>query len=283
MPSVPPTIQGYLTYPGYKTPGHDALVNQINSHRFCPPQDFAICSHQTMSVAIDSGSAYDVGYSTADVVNAWRTSRLEFIKIDRNDQGVRDFLPQTEQDPVVLSLSSARALAPMGQSDLDDSLDALSKALLGVAICLRPTEQEDEKESTEEGDKDRDKDKDKKKEKKPTIIGTMCLGWGGINSRNAHHRSAHMGIVLGKPYQNKGYGREAINWMVDWAFKHAGLHTVCMIAASYNQRGIHLYRDIGFRLEGRRREVCYFNRAWHDELDFGMTEHEWERLRGISS
>jgi RimJ/RimL family protein N-acetyltransferase len=147
----------------------------------------------------------------------------------------------------------------------------MSKALLGVAICLRPSEEE-EKQQEPSSEK-----------KKPTIIGTMCLGWGGISPRTAHHRSAHMGIVLAKPYQNKGYGREAINWMLDWAFKHAGLHTVCMIAASFNQRGIHLYQDIGFRLEGRRKEVCYFNRGWYDELDFGMTEHEWEKLRGLSS
>ncbi|OAQ68943.1 GCN5-related N-acetyltransferase (GNAT) domain-containing protein [Pochonia chlamydosporia 170] len=221
-----------------------------------------------MSSKIDASSSYSVDYSTTDVVNAWRTPRLEFIKIDKNDPNIREFLPQTEQDPVVLSLASSRFLAPNSQADLDDSLDFFTKALLGVAICLRPTEEEQETSP---------------EKKKPTIIGTMCLGWGGLNPRNAHNRSAHMGIVLAKPYQNKGYGREAINWMVDWAFKHAGLHTVCMIAASYNQRGIHLYQDIGFRLEGRRKEVCYFNRGWYDELDFGMTEHEWEKLRGISS
>ncbi|EFY98236.1 acetyltransferase (GNAT) domain protein [Metarhizium robertsii] len=227
-----------------------------------------------MPVTIDSSSTYAVDYSTADVVNAWRTARLEFIKIDKSDQNIKEFLPQTEQDPVVLSLASSQVLAPAGQSDLDERFDALSKSLLGVAICLGPSEREDQQPPSE---------KDKKGKEKPTIIGTMCLGWGGISPQNAHHRSAHMGIVIGKAYQNKGYGREAINWMVDWAFKHAGLHTVCMVAVSYNQRGIHLYQDIGFRLEGRRREVCYFNRAWHDELDFGMTEHEWEKLRGASS
>lgn len=229
-----------------------------------------------MSGTIDSSCSYNVDYSALEVVDAWRTPRLEFIKIDKGDQNIREFLPQVEQDPVVLSLASSRVLAPNGQKDLDDGMELMSKALLGVAICLRPSEEEQKAETSE-------KDADAAQKKKPTIIGTMCLGWGGINPRTAHHRSAHMGIVLAKPYQNKGYGREAINWMVDWAFEHAGLHTLCMIAASYNQRGIHLYQDIGFRLEGRRKEVCYFNRGWYDELDFGMTEHEWEKLRGISS
>lgn len=218
-----------------------------------------------------------VDYSATDIVDAWRTQRLEFIKIDQSNQDIREALPQTEQDPVVLSLASSRALRPIGEKDLDDQLAAMSNALLGVAICLRPPEGEGEGEDKPHASHASPKPH---KGRKPTIIGTMCIGWGGVDPRTAHHRSAHMGIVLARAYQNKGYGREAINWMLDWAFMHAGLHTVCMVAASYNQRGIHLYQDIGFRLEGRRKETIYFNRGWHDELDFGMTENDWERLRG---
>ncbi|KAK2590816.1 hypothetical protein QQS21_011503 [Conoideocrella luteorostrata] len=222
-----------------------------------------------MSTTIDTGSPYNVDYSTTEVVNVWRTKRLEFINIDESDENIREFLPQVDQDPVVVSLVSPRLLGPQGKKALDDGMASRSKSLLGVAICLRPDEKEEESYSP-------------KVNKKPTIIGTMCLAWGGINPSEAHHRSAHIGIGLGKAYQSKGYGREAINWIVDWAFMYAGLHKLGMIAASYNQRGIHLYQSIGFKLEGRRREVIYFNRGWYDELDFGMTEGDWEELRGIS-
>ncbi|KAG6138200.1 hypothetical protein E4U38_000593 [Claviceps purpurea] len=239
-----------------------------------------------MSALIDSTTPCEVDYSTFHVVNAWRTERLEFIKIDENNEAIKAFLPQVEQDPVVLALASSQVLGPRGEEDMQVHLKAWSNALLGVAICLREgvdgggnapvgvdgmtTNQDDD-------------GKTKRAIQKNTIVGTMCLRGGSTNAQTAQHRTAQMGISFGKQYQGKGYGREAINWMVDWAFRHAGLHTVSLAAASYNPRGIHLYQSMGFRLQGRKKETIYFNRAWYDELDFGMTEWEWEELRGLAS
>ncbi|KAG5986537.1 hypothetical protein E4U54_005374 [Claviceps lovelessii] len=248
-----------------------------------------------MSVAVDTSTPlYEVDYSTTPIVHAWRTKRLEFIRIDESNEAIKEFLPQVEQDPVVLALASSRVLGPQGEKDMRAQLEAWSNALLGVAICLRDDVagggQEDvmkmktkKTKKEEEEEEEEETRNDAKRYSQRTIVGTMCLGWGGINARTAQHRTAQMSITLSRQHQNKGYGREAINWMVDWAFMHAGLHTVCLTAASYNPRGIHLYRSIGFRLQGTRKETIYFNRAWYDELDFGMTEWEWETLRGLVS
>lgn len=217
-----------------------------------------------MSITVDSSSNYVVDYSTEDVVNIWRTERLEFLKVEESLEGIRELLEETNKDPIVLANASARVLRPQGKSDLDSQLESMSKAVLGLAICLRRTEEEI------------------KENKKPTMMGTMTLGWGGFNPRMAQHRSESIGIVLAKKYQNSGYGREALNWMIDFAFMHLGLHTVRLSAVDFNPRGIHLYQSLGFRLEGRRKETSYFNRKWVDELDFGMTEYEWEKMRGIT-
>ncbi|KAG6169364.1 hypothetical protein E4U11_004157 [Claviceps purpurea] len=232
-----------------------------------------------MSALIDSTTPCEVDYSTFHVVNAWRTERLEFIKIDENNEAIKAFLPQVEQDPVVLALASSQVLGPRGEEDMQAHLKAWSNALLGVAICLR--------EGVDGGGNAPvgvdGMTTNKRAIQKNTIVGTMCLRGGSTNAQTAQHRTAQMGISFGKQYQGKGYGREAINWMVDWAFRHAGLHTVSLAAASYNPRGIHLYQSMGFRLQGRKKETIYFNRAWYDELDFGMTEWEWEELRGLAS
>ncbi|KAJ6789475.1 hypothetical protein PWT90_00276 [Aphanocladium album] len=207
---------------------------------------------------IDTSSTYDVDYASEDVVNAWQTKRLRMIRVEVGDDHIREALAGIQQDPVVTALASSAALQPVGKSDLDGNISAMSGALLGVAIALLPDEADDSK---------------------PVVIGNMTLGWGGISARTAQHRSASMSITLSKDWQGKGYGGEALNWMMDWAFAHAGLHTLSLTAASFNQRGIHLYKKLGFRVEGRRKETIYFNRGWYDEIDFGMTEHEWEALR----
>ncbi|POR36204.1 SPBc2 prophage-derived uncharacterized N-acetyltransferase YokL [Tolypocladium paradoxum] len=217
---------------------------------------------------------------------AFRSARLKYIKMDEADERIKAFLPQVEGDPVVLALASPALLRPSGKKELDWFAEQQAKAYLGVAICLLPS---DEGEAvctrTPAGDSNGEKNgesRDSKEQKKPTIIGTMCLGWGGIAPSTAHHRTASIGITLSSAHHNRGYGREAINWMLDWAFKHGAMHTVSICAYSYNERGAHLYQDIGFQPEGRRREVVWFNRKWYDELWFGMTEHEWEKLRGMS-
>ena len=81
--------------------------------------------------------------------------------------------------------------------------------------------------------------------------------------------------------REQGYGAEAISWAVDWAFKFANVHKVEISTSSYNERASHLYQKLGFSLEGRKREVIYVNRKYYDEIEFGMLESEWKRLRGL--
>lgn len=106
----------------------------------------------------------------------------------------------------------------------------------------------------------------------------MDLGPGGISPAQAHNRSAEIGISIGRAYQDKGYGAEALNWLLDGAFQHAGLHTVQLSTSSYNERAVHLDQKLGFVLEGRRRERFYFRRQWYDDMEFGMTEGDWAQI-----
>jgi RimJ/RimL family protein N-acetyltransferase len=206
-------------------------------------------------------------YSTEDIVNAYKSNRLEYIRADKTDGNLQKVALTILQDPVIQALSAPTMLLPKGPKEVDSYIDSVVNSLLGVAICLR---------------EDDDNDKTEVKEKKPrTIIGVMCIGWGGISPTVAHHRTAEIGISLIKEHQGKGYGREAINWMVDWGFCHAGLHTIGITTTNYNPRGVYLYENIGFRLEGRRRDTIWMNRKWYDLIEFGMTEDEWESLRGL--
>ncbi|CEJ90313.1 hypothetical protein VHEMI06104 [[Torrubiella] hemipterigena] len=211
-----------------------------------------------------SNNAYD-GLSEA-VAASFHSTRLQYIRPDENDAKFQAVHREIENDLNSRSLASNKLLRPTAPSAIEEGFKSFTDALLGVAICLQPSEEA----------------ADWNPEHGPTIIGTMGLGWGGVSPDTAHNRNASMGISLIKKYQNKGYGREAINWMIDWGFSYGGLHTISLTAAEFNPAGLHLYKSIGFVQEGRRREVCYLNRKFYDEIDFGMTEGEWETLRGIN-
>ncbi|CAH0053724.1 unnamed protein product [Clonostachys solani] len=210
--------------------------------------------------------------------NAFSSERLYYIKADEGDENLRDFLPRVEDDPMTQALVSTNLLRPKGKVDIDETMKGLSLSLLGVSICLKP-----EEDAKRNGNKTKETQSPAGKTPRPTIIGFVVLGWGGIPASQVVNRRASIGITLSPEYQDKGYGREAFNWMLDWAFRYAGLHTVFLSVFPYNEKAVHLYKSLGFVQEGRLRETRYFNRKWHDELLFAINEDEWEKIRGIAN
>jgi len=225
-------------------------------------------------------------FITEEMHDSFRSSRLEFVKIDETNEQLKAFIRKIET-PFVQALASSSMPMPYGKVDVDRIVGLMSKALLGAAIYLLPSEEA----ATTTTSKTTELTGDNAAQGAKTatagggsngvLIGTICLGWGGFTPALVTNRSATIGIALARQYQNNGYGREAINWMLDWAFRHGGLHTVRIGTFSYNERAAHLYKSVGFTLDGRMRDAKRFNRQWYDELLFSMTEDEWERLRGV--
>ncbi|KAI3325586.1 acyl-CoA N-acyltransferase [Xylariaceae sp. AK1471] len=83
--------------------------------------------------------------------------------------------------------------------------------------------------------------------------------------------------------ENSGYGTEAINWAMDWSFRWAGVHSLVVEVAAYNERAIAVFKKAGFKQEGVSREVIYRDRKWHDVVQLAILEHEWEALRSINT
>lgn len=109
-------------------------------------------------------------------------------------------------------------------------------------------------------------------------IGVLALS--GTTTAKCHHRSAFISIDIHPAYQGKGYGSEAIRWVLEWGFAYQGLHRIGIESFSHNEGAGRLYERLGFVLEGRQRQALWFRGGWSDELMFGMLEEEWrERAR----
>ncbi|KAK4220797.1 acyl-CoA N-acyltransferase [Podospora fimiseda] len=109
-------------------------------------------------------------------------------------------------------------------------------------------------------------------------IGSLMLG-KPTAPKTDHWRWTTLGVGIAEEYRDKGYGKEAVNWALDWAFNFAGMHRVELLTASYNDRRIAMYKQLGFKEEGRKRETIYMNRRWWDMVKFGILEGEWEAVR----
>ncbi|KAF2652383.1 acyl-CoA N-acyltransferase [Lophiostoma macrostomum CBS 122681] len=95
----------------------------------------------------------------------------------------------------------------------------------------------------------------------------------------SHHRTSEIGLDILPEYQGRGYGSEAINWALDYAFRRAALHRVSIRAFGWNEGALRLYGRLGFREEGRLRESLWHEGRWWDGVIFGMLEGEWAELR----
>ena len=90
-----------------------------------------------------------------------------------------------------------------------------------------------------------------------------------------HHRHNEIAVNIARTYQGQGYGSEAIQWILQWGFRHGGLHRIEIAASSYNTGAVRLYERLGFTVEGRKREHFWHDGKFHDLIELSMLEHEW--------
>jgi RimJ/RimL family protein N-acetyltransferase len=108
------------------------------------------------------------------------------------------------------------------------------------------------------------------------MIGVLCLN---NDMSEPYHRATEMQVDILPEYQNKGYGSEAINWVMDWAFKTGGLHRVAVECYGYNFGAARLYRRLGFVEEGKKRDFTWHEGQWYDLLLFSLLEGDWKKLK----
>ncbi len=91
------------------------------------------------------------------------------------------------------------------------------------------------------------------------------IGNIGLHKLDWKNRSAGLGIVIGEnEHWNKGYGAEAVQVMLRFAFGKLGRHPVELEVFAGNIRALRCYERAGFRLEGTRRHAFHRARQWVD-------------------
>ncbi len=92
-----------------------------------------------------------------------------------------------------------------------------------------------------------------------------------------------IGIAIGDPgNQGKGYGSEAMQLLLKFAFHELNLHRVQLTVFSYNERAMRLYEHLGFVKEGVHREHLYRDGQRFDMVLYGMLRREWEAAQNTA-
>jgi RimJ/RimL family protein N-acetyltransferase len=104
----------------------------------------------------------------------------------------------------------------------------------------------------------------------------QCIGHCALFQFDDVAHTCSLGITIGdKRYWGRGYGREAVSLLIDYAFRLRNLRRVWLTVNGNNERGIRAYRACGFVEEGRLRAHVWSAGAYVDLVYMGVMRDEW--------
>lgn len=104
------------------------------------------------------------------------------------------------------------------------------------------------------------------------------IGNTGLHQIKKEDRNAVLGVFIGnKNYWNKGYGKDVITTLLNYGFNKLKLHRVDLSVYDYNKRAINLYKKLGFKTEGIKRDHIFYKGKFHSEIQIGILEKEWRK------
>lgn len=96
----------------------------------------------------------------------------------------------------------------------------------------------------------------------------------GLHGLTGATRGATLGIWLGTPYWNRGFGTDAVRTLCRFGFRELNLHRVELHVYETNPRGHRAYEKVGFRDEGRLRHGHFTGGRHVDVIVMGLLEDE---------
>lgn len=103
------------------------------------------------------------------------------------------------------------------------------------------------------------------------------VGWVFLKDIDHGHGRASIGILLSSESRGHGYGRMAMEQMIDLGFKQLRLNKIYLTTRGINEQAIALYEKIGFVTEGKLRNHAYVDGKYVDTYFMGILASEWNK------
>ena len=88
--------------------------------------------------------------------------------------------------------------------------------------------------------------------------------------------SGDLSVIVGHPDdRNHGFGAEAIESILRYAFGDLGLNRVGLSVFRFNEAAIATYERLGFRREGRLRRAVKRADGFHDAILMSVLQEDW--------
>jgi diamine N-acetyltransferase len=104
----------------------------------------------------------------------------------------------------------------------------------------------------------------------------QVIGETGLLRMFPAWRTTDWSLIIGeKAVRGKGYGTEAAQLMLNYAFGHLNFHRVAIGVVGFNTKALRFYEQLGFQREGIQRDGYYYDHQYHDFVMMSMLAHEF--------
>ncbi|WPK13345.1 GNAT family protein [Lysinibacillus louembei] len=96
--------------------------------------------------------------------------------------------------------------------------------------------------------------------------GEVILGYMIVRNDNPERIAHRAYLVIGvhSNSRGKGVGKSLFSFVLNWA-KEVGLHRLELTVLVKNEAAVHLYKRMGFEIEGIKKHSLYINGQYEDE------------------
>jgi RimJ/RimL family protein N-acetyltransferase len=106
---------------------------------------------------------------------------------------------------------------------------------------------------------------------------SKLIGWVFLQNIEHEHGRASIGILLAPEARGQGYGKHAMERMINIGFNQLRLNKIYLTTRGINEHAITLYTKIGFIVEGQLRKHAYIDGNYCDTYFMGILASEWKQ------
>ena len=110
--------------------------------------------------------------------------------------------------------------------------------------------------------------------------GDRFIGVMGLHKIDYINRTATTGAMIGEKSEwNKGYGQEAKNLLLTYAFNTLNLRKISSAAIAANKRSIQHNIKCGYKLEGVMKKEFFKSGRYYDKVILSVFKSDWAKFK----
>ncbi|WP_025025916.1 GNAT family N-acetyltransferase [Caldalkalibacillus mannanilyticus] len=109
-----------------------------------------------------------------------------------------------------------------------------------------------------------------------SLTDDKLIGFVALLGIEWNNRACILAIGIGdRNNQNKGYGSDALQLILKYAFHELNLFRVGLDVTEYNKQAMRAYEKVGFKVEGSMRAAVLRDGNKYDRIIMGILYDEW--------